>query len=117
MVTVFRARQGVGRAAREDLECLLECFRGWRVLAPVLEICRRHRMRSDEWTRRAYSAICWQAQSGLIRSFPSFSQTDVQTSANLATRMTLGRVSNTQTNSSFTDLNTGTFRFYRLLVP
>ena len=31
--------------------------------------------------------------------------------------MTLGRVSNTQTNSSFTDLNTGTFRFYRLLVP
>jgi len=42
---------------------------------------------------------------------------DVQASTNLATWETLRRVSSTQTNFSFTDLNDGSPRFYRLLVP
>ena len=42
---------------------------------------------------------------------------NVQTSTNLASWATRGRVSNPQTNFSFTDLNTGQSRFYRLVVP
>jgi hypothetical protein len=42
---------------------------------------------------------------------------NVQTSTNLATWATLGKVSSTQTNFSFTDLNAGASRFYRLVVP
>ena len=42
---------------------------------------------------------------------------NVQSSTNLAMWATLARVSNTQTNFSFADLNTSTSRFYRLLVP
>jgi hypothetical protein len=41
----------------------------------------------------------------------------VQTSANLTTWATLGKVTNAGTNFSFTDYNTETARFYRLLVP
>jgi hypothetical protein len=41
----------------------------------------------------------------------------VQSSSNLTTWATLGKITNSGTNFSFTDYNTGKPRFYRLLVP
>ncbi len=41
----------------------------------------------------------------------------LQTSTNLATWATLGKLTNAGTNFSFTDYNTEKLRFYRLLVP
>jgi hypothetical protein len=41
----------------------------------------------------------------------------LQTSANLTTWATIGKVTNAGTNFSFTDYNTETLRFYRLVVP
>lgn len=48
---------------------------------------------------------------------PGWLRYNVQVSTNLATWATLDRVSNAQTNFTFTDLNTAKSGFYRLVVP
>jgi alpha-L-arabinofuranosidase len=53
--------------------------------------------------------VCWAGLTNVVYN--------VQSSTNFASWATLGKVSNTETNFSFTDLNTGNLQFYRLLVP